>query len=80
MYLDYAENQAKRNKLMSMQEWVDKLDSFLQFNEYDLLQNLGNVSRKVADDLALDEYEKYRIVQEQIYTSDFDNATEKYLK
>ena len=80
MYLDYAENQAKRNKLMSMQEWVDKLDSFLQFNEYDLLQNLGNVSRKVADDLALGEYEKYRIVQDQIYTSDFDKATEKYLK
>lgn len=80
MYLDYAENQAKRNKLMSMQEWVDKLDSFLQFNEYDLLQNLGNVSRKVADDLALGEYEKYRIVQDQNYTSDFDKATEKYLK
>ncbi len=79
MYLDYAENQAKRNKLMSMQEWVNKLDSFLHFNEYDLLQNFGNVSRKVADDLALEEYEKYRIVQDQNYISDFDKVTEKYL-
>ncbi len=80
MYLDYAENQAKRKKLMSMQEWVDKLDSFLQFNEYELLQNLGKISRKVADDLALKEYEKFRIVQDQNYTSDFDTETEKYFK
>ena len=80
MYLDYAENQAKRNKLMSMQEWVDKLDSFLQFNEYDLLQNLGKVSRKVADDLAIKEYVKYRIIQDANYQSDFDKMTEKYLK
>lgn len=80
MYLDYAENQAKRNKLMSMQEWVDKLDSFLQFNEYDLLTNLGTVSREIANNLAITEYEKYRVLQDQSYISDFDKATEKYLK
>lgn len=80
MYLDYAENQAKRKKLMSMQEWSDKLDSFLQFNEYDLLQNLGQVSRKVAEDLSIKEYEKYRIIQDNIYTSDFDRETEKFFK
>lgn len=72
MYLDYAENQAKRNKLMSMQDWVNKLDSFLQFNEYDTLNNLGTVSRKVADDLAIAEYNKYRILQDTNYKSDFD--------
>lgn len=80
MYLDYAENQAKRNKLMSMQEWVNKLDSFLQFNEYDLLENLGTVSREVANNLAISEYQKYRILQDSSYISDFDKATQKYLK
>lgn len=83
MYLDYAENQAKRNKLMSMQDWVNKLDSFLQFNEYDTLNNLGTVSRKVADDLAIAEYNKYRILQDADYKSDFDllfdEFAEKYL-
>lgn len=80
MYLDYAENQAKRGKLMSMQDWVSRLDSFLDFNEYDILDNLGSISRKVADELAIKEYEKYRIIQDQNYTSDFDKMTEKYLK
>lgn len=80
MYLDYAENQAKRNKLMSMNDWVTKLDSFLQFNEYDLMKNLGTVSRKVAEQLAFNEYEKYRIIQDASYKSDFDKLTDKYLK
>lgn len=80
MYLDYAENQAKRNKLMSMSDWVTKLDSFLQFNECDLMQNLGTVSREVAEKLAIDEYQKYRILQDNFYVSDFDKVTTKYLK
>jgi hypothetical protein len=80
MYLDYAENQAKRNKLMSMKDWILKLDSFLQFNEYDLLNNLGSVSREVADSLAISEYERYRVYQDSLYVSDFDKMTNKYLK
>ena len=80
MYLDYAENQAKRNKLMSMNDWITKLDSFLQFNEYDLMENLGIVSREVANSLAIREYEKYRVIQDNNYVSDFDKATKKYLK
>jgi len=52
----------------------------LQFNEYDLLHDLGTVERKVADDLAKAEYQKYRILQDKQYISDFDKATEKYLK
>ncbi len=79
MYLDYAENQAKRNKLMTMNDWVTKLDAFLNFNEYDIMQNIGVVSRKVADSLAIKEYEKYRIIQDENYVSDFDKATKKYL-
>lgn len=79
MYLDYAENQAKRNKLMSMEDWIEKLDGFLKFNEYELLSDFGKVSRQTADKLALEEFGKYRIVQDKNYISDFDKATEKYL-
>ena len=80
MYLDYAENQAKRNKLMSMNDWVTKLDSFLKFNEYDLMENLGSVSREIAEHLAIKEYQKYRILQDESYISDFDKMTQKYFK
>lgn len=79
MYLDYAENQARRNKLMSMADWAQKLDAFLQFNEYDILNNSGTVSRKIADELVLREYEKFRIIQDENYVSDFDKATQKLI-
>lgn len=79
MYLDYAENQAKRNKLMSMQDWVDKLDAFLNFNEYDILYNSGYISRELANSLALKEYSDYRIKQDADFVSDFDEEIKKYL-
>lgn len=78
MYLDYAENQAKRNKLMSMQDWVDKLDSFLKFNEYEILHNSGFISREVAEKLAFKEYEIFRIKQDAEFISDFDKVANKY--
>jgi|GEM_PF-2946035 len=80
MYLDYAENQAKRNRLMSMQDWKNKLDAFLQFNEYDILNHTGKVSREVADQLAITEYKKFRVKQDKTYLSDFDKLSAKYLK
>lgn len=80
MYLDYAENQAKRKIMMSMRDWVSRLDAFLKFNEYDLLHDNGTVARTIADELAKDEYKKYRISQDTKYISDFDKVTEKYLK
>lgn len=79
MYLDYAENQARRNKLMSMADWAQKLDAFLQFNEYDILNNSGTVSRKIANELVLREYEKFRVIQDENYVSDFDKATQKLI-
>lgn len=79
MYLDYAENQAKRNRLMSMEDWAKRLDAFLQFNEYELLNNLGKVSREIADNLALTEYQKYRVTQDKQFMSDFDKQTQRYL-
>jgi len=80
MYLDYAENQATRNKLMKMSNWVEKLDAFLQFNEYDLLQNAGKVSSAVAKQLAHDEYEKFRVLQDHNFESDFDKSIKKLIE
>lgn len=79
MYLDYAENQARRHKLMSMKDWVKRLDAFLQFNEYDILKNPGRISKELADKKATKEFKKYRLVQDKIYVSDFDKRVKKYL-
>lgn len=77
MYLDYAENQAKRGIPMSMAEWVQKLDTFLQFNDYNVLQNAGNISHEIAKQLAEKQYEQYRIEQDRLYESDFDQLSRK---
>jgi len=80
MYLDYAENQAKRQIPMAMKDWVSKLDAFLQFNEYDVLQDAGKVSAEVAQKLAEAEYEKFKKTQDRFYESDFDKAIKKLKK
>ena len=72
MYLDFAERQVRLGHIISMQEWKDKLELFLNLNEYNILKDNGKIKREVADKLALDEYEKYRVVQDKKYISDFD--------
>ena len=72
MYLDYAEDQAERHIPMTMEDWKGKLDVFLQFNEREVLDNPGKVSHKVAESFALSEFEKYRIIQDKLFESDFD--------
>ncbi len=72
MYLDYAEDQAERHIPMTMEDWKNKLDVFLQFNEREVLDNPGKVSHKVAESFALSEFEKYRVVQDKLFKSDFD--------
>ena len=79
MYLDYAENQAGRQIPMSMADWVEKLDAFLKFNEYDVLKNAGKVSHEVAKELAEQQYESFRIVQDRSFESDFERASKKLL-
>ncbi len=59
MYLNYAEDQAKRRRQVFMRDWRQKLDAFLQFNERDILTNAGKVTKEVADKLALDQYETF---------------------
>src|SRR3989338_6064692 len=79
MYLDYAEMQAKKGILMKMKDWVEKLEAFLKFNENQILSDTGKISHEVAESLALGEYEKYRVVQDKNYISDFDKEVKKLL-
>jgi len=72
MYLDYAENQAARQIPMKMSDWIQKLDAFLQFNEYQVLKDAGKVRHDVALRLAEKEYEKFRAVQDKNFISDFE--------
>jgi hypothetical protein len=74
MYLDYAETQAERNIPMTMSDWAGKLNAFLQFNEKEILGNAGKVSQAIAKEFAESEFEKYRIVQDRLFESDFDKA------
>ena len=79
MYLDYAEDQAERNIPMTMQDWATKLNAFLQFNERDILDHPGKVSQAVAKAFAESEFEKYRVVQDRLFESDFDHHVKKAL-
>ena len=72
MYLDYAEDQAERHIPMTMNDWKKRLDVFLEFNGRDILNNPGKVTHKIAESFALPEFEKYRVVQDKIFESDFD--------
>ncbi|MDP4725132.1 MAG: virulence RhuM family protein [Alphaproteobacteria bacterium] len=72
MYLDYAELQASKQKLMRMDDWVVKLDAFLSFNDYSILAHAGKISAEIAKALAEEEFDKYRVIQDQLYQSDFD--------
>jgi len=80
MYLDYAENQAKRRIPMTMEDWSNKLNAFLQFNEYELLNNAGMVTAEIAKAFAESEFEKYRVVQDKLFQSDFDKFAKGLLE
>ncbi len=72
LYLDYAELQAERKIPMSMEDWAKRLDGFLEFNGNELLTGPGKISAEQAKLHAETEYEKYRIIQDHLYESDFD--------
>lgn len=72
MYLDYATRQARRRIPMTMADWASKLDAFLQFNDADVLQDKGKVTAAIAKAFAESEFEKYRVIQDHLYQSDFD--------
>lgn len=72
MYLDYAEHQASRHIPMTMEDWADRLNRFLEFNEHEILTDSGRVTHEIAKAFAESEFEKYRIIQDRLYESDFD--------
>ena len=73
-YLDLAEKRAMRKIPMTMEDWARRLDAFLEFTERDILQNSGKVSADIARTHAESEFEKYRIVQDRLFESDFDRV------
>lgn len=77
MYLDYAELQAERRVPMTMEDWSNRLNAFLQFNEMEILEGAGKVTAAIAKSFAESEYEKYRIKQDRLYISDFDKLIEE---
>lgn len=76
-YLELAEDRARRKIPMSMEDWSKRLDAFLEFDDREVLQNSGNISAKLAQKHAESEFEKYRIVQDRLFESDFDKAVKK---
>ncbi len=80
MYLDYAEDQAERHIPMTMKDWTEKLNAFLKFNQREVLDNPGKVSAEIAKSFAETEFEKYRIVQDKLFESDFDQFVEETKK
>ena len=79
-YLDLAEERAKRKIPMSMEDWAKRLDMFLEFDDREILQDSGKVTAKLAKTHAESEFEKYRIVQDRLFESDFDRVLKQLEK
>jgi len=71
-YLDLAEDRARRKIPMTMEDWAKRLDMFLEFDERKILEDKGRVAAELAKTHAESEFEKYRIVQDRLFESDFD--------
>lgn len=71
-YLDIAEDMAERNIPMTMQDWAKRLDKFIEMTDRDVLNDAGKITHELAKQHAESEFEKYRIVQDQLFESDFD--------
>ncbi len=76
-YLDLAENRARRKIPMTMEDWSRRLDLFLEFDERAILNDKGTISAELAKAHAESEFEKYRIIQDRLFESDFDNALKR---
>jgi hypothetical protein len=79
MYLDYAEDQAEQGNVMTMKDWAEKLNAFLQFNQKQILEDSGKVTAAIAKEFAEKEFEKYKPIQDSLFESDFDKEIKKRL-
>ncbi|PKY88553.1 cell filamentation protein Fic [Falseniella ignava] len=80
MFIDYAELMAEDNILMSMRDWADQTDNFLKMNRREVLDHKGTISREQALEKTSQEYEKFRMIQDRNYLSDFDKLQEELSK
>jgi hypothetical protein len=76
-YLDLAEDRAKKHIPMTMEDWAKRLDRFLEADDRLILQDSGKISAQVAREFAESEFEKYRIIQDHLFESDFDREVKK---
>lgn len=76
-FLDLAENRAQRKIPMTMQDWATRIDQFLAFDEREILQDGGKISAEIAKEKAETEFEKYRIIQDRLFESDFDKEIKR---
>ena len=80
IFLVFAEDEAKERHVMTMKDWINATDDLLKFRRKEVLQNSGNISHKQAVEKAENEYEKYRVMQDQKYISSMDEFYNKYLE
>ena len=78
-YLDLAEDRAKKAIPMTMEDWANRLDKFLNADDREILNDAGKVTAQIAKTFAETEFEKYRVVQDQLFESDFDKLIKKQL-
>ena len=71
-FLDLAENRARRHIPMTMKDWSTRIDKFLLGDDLDVLKDAGKISHQIATEKALSEFEKYRVIQDKLFESDFD--------
>ena len=71
-FLDLAEARAKRNIPMTMEDWANRIDKYLLADDRDILKDAGKISHEIAEEKALTEFKKYRVIQDKVYQSDFD--------
>ncbi|MDA3840771.1 MAG: virulence RhuM family protein [Patescibacteria group bacterium] len=79
-YLDIAEDMAERHIPLTMQDWAERLDRFIKMTDREVLSDVGKISHELAKEFAESEFEKYRIIQDKLFESDFDRVTKKFLE
>ncbi|RLA83252.1 MAG: cell filamentation protein Fic [Epsilonproteobacteria bacterium] len=77
MYLDFAEFQTRSKNIMYQKDWIEKLHKFLMLNDREILQDNGKITTSLAKELAHKEFEKFNVIQDKLYISDFDNIIKK---
>ena len=76
-FLELAERRARRHIPMTMEDWANRIDKYLLADDRDVLKDAGKISHEIAEEKALTEFEKYRVIQDRLYQSDFDKLIQE---